>query len=132
MIRAGNNVDHLLEKAAEAASEGRADAARRFVRRAVSLDPDHAVAQLHWAIELLDQPKLARHHLRRAAELGHGDPVLEYQVAWVLVDVGDADGALTIARRAQRHLDEADADDITGLVLALLALKSRLRAARSD
>jgi hypothetical protein len=56
--------------------------------------------------------------------------VLEYQVAWVLVDVGDANGALTIARRAQRHLDEADADDITGLVLALLALKSRLRGAR--
>ena len=130
MIRSGTDIEHLLAKAAEASSEGRPDAARRFVRRAVSLQPDHAGAQLHWAIELLDHPELARHHLRRAAQLGEGDPVLEYQVAWVLLELGDVEPALTTARRAQRHLDDGDVDDVTGLVLALLALKTRLRAAR--
>ncbi|HZB74811.1 MAG TPA: hypothetical protein VE526_01210 [Solirubrobacteraceae bacterium] len=106
MLRAGSDVEHLLAKAAESAAAGRAEDARKFVRRAVSIDPDHAEAQLRWAVELADTPRQARYHLRRAAELGHGDPALEYQVACVLFDLGDVDGALMLARRARRHIDE--------------------------
>jgi len=54
---------------------------------------------------LIDQPRQARYHLRRAADLGRGDPALEYQVACVLLDLGDVDAALMLARRARRHID---------------------------
>jgi predicted Zn-dependent protease len=105
MLRAGNSVDHLLAKAAEAASAGRPEDARRFVRRAVSVDPDHPTAQLHWAVELADSPHLARYHLRRAAQLGEGDPALEYQVACVLLELGDVAAALRLARLAHNHVE---------------------------
>ena len=115
MLRAGNDVDHLLAKAAEAASAGRPEDARRFVRRAVSVDPDHPTAQLHWAVELADSPHLARYHLRRAAQLGEGDPAIEYQVACVLLELGDVDGARHLARRAHRHI-EGEFRHLPGLV----------------
>jgi tetratricopeptide (TPR) repeat protein len=105
MMRAPSDVEQFLAKAAEAASEGRAEDARKLVRRAVSLNPDHPRAQLRWAVELIDQPQQARYHLRRAAELGRGDPAVEYQVACVLLDLGDVDAALMLARRARRHVD---------------------------
>jgi tetratricopeptide (TPR) repeat protein len=105
MIRSSNDVDHFLDLAAAAASEGRDADARKLVRRALSLNPDHPRAQLLWAVELLDQPRQARYHLRRAAELGRGDPAIEYQVACVLLDLGEVDAALMLARRASRHVD---------------------------
>jgi tetratricopeptide (TPR) repeat protein len=106
MMRAPSDVEQFLAKAAEAACEGRAEDARKFARRAVSLNPDHPGAQLHWAVELIDRPQQARYHLRRAAELGRGDPAIEYQVACVLFDLGDVDAALMLARRARRHIDD--------------------------
>ncbi len=124
MIRGLSNVEQCLAKAAEYAAAGREEDARKLVRRAVSLDPDHAGAQLRWAIELLDRPKLARYHLRRAAEIGRGDPAIEYQVACVLLDLGDLDAALFLARRARRHIDE-DFRIVPGLV----NLTGRLAAA---
>src|SRR5215212_9271771 len=105
MMRAPDNVEQFLNKAAEAAADGRPRDARKLVRRALSLNPDHPRAQLHWAVELIDQPQQARYHLRRAAELGRGDPAIEYQVACVLLDLGDVDAALMLARRARRHVD---------------------------
>jgi tetratricopeptide (TPR) repeat protein len=115
MIREANDVEQLLAKAAEVAREGRPEDARRFFRRAVSLDPDHPGAQLHWAAELIDKPQQARYHLRRAAELGRGDPAIEYQVACVLLDLGDVPAALQLARRARRHVD-AEFRFLPGLV----------------
>src|SRR5215208_1551718 len=97
MMRAPNDVEQFLAKAA-----------RRFVRRAVSVDPDHPGAQLRWAVELVDQPRQARYHLRRAAELGRGDPALEYQVACVLLELGDIRAALQLARRARGHVEDAE------------------------
>jgi tetratricopeptide (TPR) repeat protein len=105
MMRTPNDVEQFLAMAVEAASEGRARDARQLVRRALSLNPDHPRAQLHWAVELIDQPQQARYHLRRAAELGRGDPAIEYQVACVLLDLGDVDAARLLARRARRHVD---------------------------
>jgi tetratricopeptide (TPR) repeat protein len=106
MMRAPGDVDVFLAKAAEATAGGRAADARTLVRRALTLDPDHPGAQLRWAIEQVGQPQQARYHLRRAAQLGHGDPAIEYQVACVLLELGDVDGALMLARRAHRHIDE--------------------------
>jgi tetratricopeptide (TPR) repeat protein len=105
MMRTPNDVEQFLAMAVEAASEGRARDARQLVRRALSLNPDHPRVQLHWAVELIDQPQQARYHLRRAAELGRGDPAIEYQVACVLLDLGDVDAARLLARRARRHVD---------------------------
>jgi tetratricopeptide (TPR) repeat protein len=105
MMRTPNDVEQFLAMAVEAASEGRARDARQLVRRALSLNPDHPRVQLHWAVELIDQPQQARYHLRRAAELGRGDPTIEYQVACVLLDLGDVDAARLLARRARRHVD---------------------------
>jgi tetratricopeptide (TPR) repeat protein len=124
MIRGLSNVEQCLAKAAEYAAAGREEDARNLVRRAVSLDPDHPGAQLRWAVELLDRPKVARYHLRRAAELGRGDPAIEYQVACVLLDLGDLDAALFLARRARGHIDE-DYRLLPGLV----NLTGRLAAA---
>ena len=106
MMRSPNDVEQLLAKAAEAATEGRPRDARKLVRRALALDPDHPRAQLHWAIELIDQPQQARYHLRRAAELGHGDPAIEYQVACVLLELGEIRAALLLARRARGHVED--------------------------
>ena len=105
MIREANDPEQFLVKAAEAARDGRPGDARTFVRRALTLNPDHAGVQLRWAIELIDQPQQARYHLRRAAELGRGDPAIEYQVACVLLELGDVGAALQLARRARRHVD---------------------------
>jgi tetratricopeptide (TPR) repeat protein len=105
MMRTPNDVEQFLAMAVEAASEGRARDARQLVRRALSLNPDHPRVQLHWAVELIDQPQQARYHLRRATELGRGDPAIEYQVACVLLDLGDVDAARLLARRARRHVD---------------------------
>jgi tetratricopeptide (TPR) repeat protein len=105
MIRSPNDPEQLLAKAAEASAEGRPRDARKFVRRALSLHPDHPRVQLHWAIELIDQPQQARYHLRRAAELGYGDPAIEYQVACVLLEIGEIRAALLLARRARGHVD---------------------------
>lgn len=105
MMRAPGDVETFLNKAAEAAADGRAGDARTLIRRAMMLNPDHPGAQLRWAIELVDTPPQARYHLRRAAELGHGDPAIEYQVACVLLELGDVDGARHLARRAHRHIE---------------------------
>jgi tetratricopeptide (TPR) repeat protein len=105
MLRAPNDVEQLLAKAAEASGEGRPRDARKLVRRALSLNPDHPLAQLHWAVELIGQPRQARYHLRRAAQLGEGDPAIEYQVACVLLELGEITAALQLARRARRHID---------------------------
>jgi tetratricopeptide (TPR) repeat protein len=105
MMRAPNDVEQLLAKAAESAGQGRARDARTLVRRALSLDPDHPLAQLRWAIELIDQPQQARYHLRLAAELGRGDPAIEYQVACVLLELGGISEALQLARRARKHIE---------------------------
>ena len=105
MLRAPDDLEQLLAKAAEASAEGRARDARTLVRRALSLNPDHPLAQLHWAVELLDHPRQARYHLRRAAALGEGDPAIEYQVACVLLELGEIRAALELARRARRHID---------------------------
>ena len=105
MIRSPNDPEQLLAKAAEASAEGRPRDARKFVRRALSLHPDHPRVQLHWAIELIDQPQQARYHLRRAAELGYGDPAIEYQVACVLLELGEIRAALLLARRARGHIE---------------------------
>ena len=127
MFRAPNDVEQLLAKSAEAAREGRPQDARKFVRRALSLNPDHPRAQLHWAVELVDHPQQARYHLRRAAELGRGDPAIEYQVACVLLELGDIRAALELARRARRHIDD-DFRFLPGLV----NLTGRLAAARGQ
>ena len=105
MMRAPTQVEQFLALASDAAADGRAADVRRFVRRALSLNPDHPGAQLHWAIELIEQPQQARYHLRRAADLGRGDPAIEYQVACVLLELGDVDAARMLARRASRHVD---------------------------
>ena len=105
MLRAPNDVEQLLAKAAEASAQGRPRDARKLVRRALSVNPEHPLAQLHWAVELIEQPRQARYHLRRAAELGRGDPAIEYQVACVLLELGDVGAALQLARRARRHVD---------------------------
>jgi len=106
MLRTALDVDTFLTRAAAAAAEGRAADARTLTRRALTLNPDHPAAQLRWAVEIVDQPHQARYHLRRAAQLGHGDPAIEYQVACVLLELGDVDAALMYARRAHRHIDE--------------------------
>ena len=116
MMRSPQDVDMFLAKAAQAASEGRDRDARNLTRRALSLNPDHPRAQLHWAVELIDQPQQARYHLRRAAELGRGDPALEYQVACVLLELGDIRAALQLARRARGHVEDADFPFVGGLV----------------
>jgi tetratricopeptide (TPR) repeat protein len=116
MMRAPDNVEQFLNKAAEAAADGRPRHARTLVRRALSLNPDHPRAQLHWAVELIDQPQQARYHLRRAAELGRGDPALEYQVACVLLELGDIRAALQLARRARGHIEDAEFPFVGGLV----------------
>jgi tetratricopeptide (TPR) repeat protein len=105
MMRAPNDVEQLLAKAADASAQGRARDGRTLVRRALSLHPDNPLVQLHWALELMGQPKQARYHLRRAAELGRGDPAIEYQVACVLLELGDITKALELARRARRHIE---------------------------
>ena len=105
MMRSPNDVEHLLAKAAEATAQGRPREGRKFVRRALGINPDHPRVQLHWALELIDQPQQARYHLRRAAELGHGDPAIEYQVACVLLELGEIRAALLLARRARGHID---------------------------
>ncbi len=115
MMRAPGDVDTFLNKAAEAIAEGRAGDARTLIRRAMTLNPEHPGAQLRWAIELVDTPQQARYHLRRAAELGHGDPAIEYQVACVLLELGDVDGARHLARRAHRHI-EGEFRHLPGLV----------------
>ena len=127
MIRSSNQVEHFLDRAAAAAAEGRDADARNLTRRALSLDPEHPRAQLHWAIELLDRPQQARYHLRRAADLGRGDPAIEYQIACVLLDLGDVDSALLLARRASRHVD-GDFRFLPGLV----NLTGRLADARGN
>jgi tetratricopeptide (TPR) repeat protein len=105
MMRAPDEVEQFLALATEAAADGRSHDARRFVRRALALNPDHPRAHLHWALELIDRPQQARYHLRRAAQLGHGDPAIEYQVACVLLELGDVAAALHLARRSRRHID---------------------------
>ena len=105
MMRSPDDVEQLLAKAAEAAAEGRPREGRKFVRRALGINPDHPRTQLLWALELIDQPRQARYHLNRAAELGYGDPAIEYQVACVLLELGELRAALLLARRAHGHID---------------------------
>jgi tetratricopeptide (TPR) repeat protein len=127
MIKTDNEVDHFLDLAARAGADGRGQDSRKFVRRALTLDPDNPRAQLLWAIEQLEDPLRARYHLRRAAALGEGDPAIEYQIACVLLDLGDVDAALLLARRASRHV-EGGFRFLPGLV----NLTGRLADARGD
>jgi tetratricopeptide (TPR) repeat protein len=106
MMRSPDDVEQLLAKAAEAAAQGRPREGRKFVRRALGINPDHPRTQLLWALELIDQPRQARYHLNRAAELGYGDPAIEYQVACVLLELGEIRAALLLARRAHGHIDD--------------------------
>jgi Flp pilus assembly protein TadD len=127
MMRSPGDVDTFLNKAAEAVADGRTGDARTLIRRALMLNPDHPGANLRWAIELMETPRQARYHLRRAAELGHGDPAIEYQVACVLLELGDVDGAHHLARRAHRHI-EGEFRLLPGLV----NLAGRLAHAEGD
>ena len=126
-MRAPDRVEQILAKATEAASQGRDGDSRKLARYALSLDPDDPRAIFRWAVEIIEEPEQARYYLRRAAGLAHGDAEVEYQVACVLLDLGEVDEALQLAKRAGRHI-EHDCVFLPGLV----NLSGRLADAKGD
>jgi Tfp pilus assembly protein PilF len=126
-MRAPEEVEKILAKATDAARQGRDWEARKLARYALSLDPDHPRALFRWAVEIIEQPEQARYYLRRAAELSHGDASVEFEVACVLLDLGEIDEALRLAKRAGRHVEE-DFIFLPGLV----NLAGRIADAKGD